>query len=54
MHGFSMHVTSRAVPRARVWLEQLEPKKLELYFKARVLEQRIFNFQRIFIYFYLM
>ena len=25
--------------------------KLELYFKARILERRIFNFERIFIYF---
>ena len=45
------YTTTRAVPRARAWLEQLEPKKLELYFKSRVLEPRIFNFQRIFINF---
>jgi len=34
-------------------LQGLEPKKARalVYFKARVLEQRIFNFQRIFIYF---
>ena len=44
---YNYALIARAVLMARARLEQLEPKKLELYFKAGVLEPRIFNFQQM-------